>query len=287
LIHTSSLYYRDWQYFRKRSNELVVNNHVYSFDYQQFQIDIIGSPHEDFEISRHYFAWNDLGNIIGRLYHKMGFKYGHNGLSLIVREGQYIMGEISLSKEINTILAFAELSPERFAQGFDTLEDIFLFAASSPYFNKQIYLLDNRNHASRIRDKKRATYNSLLKWLETQESLNAYPWDSMREQGGRQITTSFLQKAFTWFPHAQPLYEQLQTDYALKNRIKEKFSGSLIMELTGLDGKVLGHFMTYLREQGAKEWSDFTKWLDQSTPETISAWVLEQFETYKTTTSIV
>lgn len=275
-----TIHLSDYIKTRFQPNELVRNTNVYSFDYQQFQIDIIGSPYEDFDISLHYFAWNDLGNIIGRLYHKMGFKYGHNGLTLIVRDGNNILGEISLSKNIKTILAFAELDPKRFLQGFDTLEDIFRFAASSPYFNKAIYLLDNRNHASRIRDKKRATYNALLKWLETQDQLNAYPWDTMREHGGRQLKEQFLQRAFEWFPHAKPQYKQLWDNNELRKRANEKFNGILIQSWMGLEGKELGAFMKYLREQGNIEQQDFIQWLDTHTLADIKEWVVAQYRTY-------
>ena len=200
-----------------------------------------------------------------------------------MRDGNTILGDISLSKDINTILAFAELEAERFLQGFDTLEDIFRFAASSPYFNKAIYLLDNRNHASRIRDKKRATYNALLKWLETQENLNTYPWDTLREQGGRQIKESFLQRAFEWFPAAKPHYEQLLAHNELRKRANEKFNGVLIQSWVGLEGKELGAFMKYLREQGDVEKQDFILWLDTHTLAETRDWVLAQYQTYSVT----
>lgn len=113
-----------------KPNEYYKNGNVISFDYKQFQIDLIGTPSDDFDISYHYFAWNDLGNIVGRLYHKMGFKYGHNGLSLIFKNENYQYAELCFSKNIEQILAFADLDSQRFLQGFDTLEDIFSFAAS-------------------------------------------------------------------------------------------------------------------------------------------------------------
>ncbi|WP_020560868.1 hypothetical protein [Thiofilum flexile] len=268
-----------------KPHELVRNTNVYSFDYQQFQIDIIGSPSEDFDISLHYFAWNDLGNIIGRLYHKMGFKYGHNGLILIVRERNNILAEINLSKDINKILAFAELDTTLYAQGFDTLEDIFKFSASSPYFNKGIYLLDNRNHASRIRDKKRSTYNALLKWLETQDDLPAYPWDSLREHGGREIKPLFLQRAFEWFPHAKPQYEALLAQNEQRKRANEKFNGLLIQSWVGLEDKALGAFMRYLRERSQEETTNFTEWLDTHNLAEIRAWILAHYKLYSITHS--
>ncbi|WP_457824345.1 hypothetical protein, partial [Staphylococcus aureus] len=62
--------------------------------------------------------------------------------------------------------------------GFRNLLDIFQFVVSSPYANLDIYLLENRNHKSRIRDSKRPTYNAFLDWLEqqTDATIPAFPW---------------------------------------------------------------------------------------------------------------
>lgn len=264
-----------------KPNEFYKNSHVISFDYKQFQIDLIGSPSEDFDISYHYFAWNDLGNIIGRLYHKMGFKYGHNGLSLIFKDDNYQYDELCSSKDIEKILAFAGLDSQRFLQGFDTLEAIFSFAASSQFFNRDIYLLDNRNHNSRIRDKKRPTYNALLKWLETQENLPAYPWQSVREQGGRRHQTEFLERAFAYFPELQPQYAQIQAQFKQWQAARQNFNGRIVSKATGLSEQALGRFMQWLKAQANQEFVDFQAWLAAQSAETIEGWLKQHYNVYQ------
>jgi hypothetical protein len=264
-----------------KPNEFYKNGNVISFDYQQFQIDLIGSPREDFDISSHYFAWYDLGNIIGRLYHKMGFKYGHNGLSLLFKDDNYQYEELCFSKDIEAILGFADLDAKRFLQGFDTLEDIFSFAVSSQFFNRDIYLLDNRNHASRIRDKKRPTYNALLKWLESQEHLPAYPWTSVREQGGRRHQAEFLERAFAYFPHLKPQYEQIQAQFKQWQMARQKFNGRLVGASTGLSEQALGHFMQWLKAQAQLEFVDFQKWLAEQPADVIADWIKQQYQVYQ------
>ncbi len=262
------------QYFKP--NELVKNGHVISFDYKQFQVDFIGSTSDNFAISLHYYAWNDLGNILGRLYHKMGFKYGYDGLSMIFKADNYQYGELCISKDIEVILAFAGLDAERFLTGFDTLEAIFQYAASSPFFNKAIYLLENRNHASRIRDKKRPTYNALLKWLETQNHLPAYPWENLQEHGGLQSKAAFMQRAFEYFPHFQMQFESKQAQFQLWQLAKEKFNGQLVQAWTGLEKQELGQFMQRVKAKGAEEFEDFTQWLAKTDLAMIKSWVIQQ-----------
>lgn len=261
---------------RFKPNELVKNGHVISFDYKQFQVDFIGSTSDNFAISLHYYAWNDLGNILGRLYHKMGFKYGHDGLSMIFKTDNYQYGELCISKDIEAILAFAGLDAERFLMGFDTLEAIFHYAASSPFFNKAIYLLENRNHASRIRDKKRPTYNALLKWLETQNHLPAYPWENLQEHGGLQSKAAFMQRAFEYFPHFQTQFESKQAQFQLWQLAKEKFNGQLVQAWTGLEKQELGQFMQRVKAKGAEEFEDFTQWLAKTDLAMIKSWVIQQ-----------
>ena len=259
-----------------KPNELVRNTNVYSFDYQAFQIDIIGCPQENFDISLHYFSWNDLGNILGRVYHKMGFKYGYAGLHLILKDNNHQYADICVSKDIDRILAFAEYDSQRFHDGFNDLEEIFQFAASSPFFNKAIYLLENRNHASRIRDKKRPTYTSLLKWLKSKDDLPTYPWATMRDQCGTQLDEVFLQRAFSHFPELQPIYETIQAQHERNKTIHEKFNGRLIAEWSGLQEKDLGNFMQSLKVKGQEHFGNFAEWLLQSDLNHIETWVKQQ-----------
>lgn len=261
---------------RFQAKEIVRNSHVFSFAYRDFQVDLIGSSQEDFDISLHYFAWNDLGNIIGRIYHKMGFKYGHDGLHFLFKADNYQFGEICLSKDIRKILAFADLDAERFLAGFDTLEDIFQYAVSTSFFNKDIYLLENRNHASRIRDRKRPTYNALLKWLETQTNLPSYPWANLKEQGGRQAQTVFLERAFAFFPDFKIQYLAMQQAFEIWQTVREKFNGRLVQTWTRLENQALGLLMQKLKAQGKAEFGDFQQWIYAQPVSEIERWVRGQ-----------
>jgi hypothetical protein len=263
--------------------ELVKNGAVNSFEYKEFQIDLICVPRKNFQTSVDYFAWNDLGNLMGRVSHKLGFKLGHEGLSMTFRDGDYQYAEVSVSRDARQIFAFLDYDYERFLDGFDTVEEIFNFASSSKYFNKEIYSLDNRNHASRVRDRKRKTYNEFLTWVEVTEGLPAYPWAQMKEQGGRQYKDEFLRLAFDHFPGFKEQHDKVQHNFNVWKQVKAAFNGSLVREWTGLQDRELGEFMKHLRTtaapQESNEWNAFVL---ANGVDGMKTWTMEVFNSYQT-----
>lgn len=168
--------------------EVVRNGEVISLNVEQLQVDFIHTPPELLNITCAYYDWNDLGNFMGRVAHSMGFKYGHRGLVYPVRSGTHLVATIGCSTEPEKIFKFLGFDYERWQEGFDTLEDIYEFVASSAYFNKEIYDFENLNHTNRTRNRKRASYAGFVEWLKSwdkpgysySEDLDEYvlDWDS-------------------------------------------------------------------------------------------------------------
>lgn len=249
--------------FLFRDYPLSSNGHIDSYKFRDFQIDLIFIPLEDFETNYLYYCYSDFGNIIGRCFHKTGFKYGHLGLSFIVKDGDYQFKEIIVSKDHKKILEFLDYDYERFCQGFDTLEDIFRYAISTPYFNKEIYLLHNRNHTSRTRDRKRQTYRDFLVWIEKQTDCNKYPWPSFDERGGYKENLEWLEKAFIQFPGFEKEYHEVKKEFLDHLYFKSMFNGELVKTLTGLEGKRLGEFIQKLRTREDLKMFVLTSSLDE------------------------
>lgn len=222
------------------------NGGVHSFEYKDFQIDLnLILPH-NFDTSMSYFAWNDLGNFMGRVAHKFGFKYGHEGLIYVFRDNTYEFGQIVVSRDPGRICEFLGYDPQRFLHGFDTLEEIFLFASSTPFFNKAIYDYDNRNHTARVRDRKRKNYHGFLEWMQDKD-LPAYPWETMDERGVRVAKTEHMERAYQFFPQFKLDYETMLTDFNLWVKAKELFNGQVVASVTGLIGLELGNVMKHLK----------------------------------------
>ena len=230
------------------SAEVVQNSNCYSFEHQQFQIDLILMPAADFEPARHYFAWNDLGNLMGRIAHKLGLKYGHDGLWCVLREDTFQFDELLVSRDIDAIAAFLGYDPVRLQAGFDTLEEMYAFAASSPFFNAEIFAFHNRNHANRVRDNKRASYNGFLQWLDGQTGLPAYPWQSFEDRGGRVLDSEHQQRAFAHFPGFAAEHAAAMIRFDEHRQAKRIFNGEQVSAWSGLQGVELGRLMRPLKE---------------------------------------
>ncbi len=230
--------------------EWVKNGNVLSFEYKEFQIDLIATPEKEFTTSEYYFAYNDLGNLMGRLAHSMGLKLGHDGLSYNWRVDSYQFKNEVISTDWEVICNVLGLSYERYCRGFNTLEDIFQFVVASRFFNKDIYLIQNRNNYARTRDKKRKTYQEFLKWIESYKETDAQKstaaWDKLFRTAS--CTKDHWLKYLFWkIPHFQSLYDNVQKEWDNEKSYKAAFNGSLVSEWTGLKGKELGEFMRELK----------------------------------------
>lgn len=205
-----------------------------------FQVDLISIAPEAFDYAAAYFSFNDLGNLIGRTAHKMGLAHRHDGLWFYVRDGDYLFREILLTQHYAEALKFMGFDPERFAQGFDTLEDIFLYVSGSKYFNSASFLLDNLNAKSRVRDRKRRTYMLFLDYCEKHPELPAYPYPANKLE--------WLPLIAQHFPAFQKEYDKALADLEEQRAVKAKFNGEWVSRLTGLRGKELGALMKRFKE---------------------------------------
>ncbi len=223
------------------SKDSTKNGNILSAEYKDMQVDIIATPEAEFQASRRYFDYNDLGNLLGRVAHNIGLKLGHDGLSYNWRlSDNHVYKTITLLTDWKDILPVLGYDYERYSKGFDTLEDIFEFVISSRFFYKDIYLLQNRNHTSRVRDAKRKTYMEFLDWIEDYEEV------------GEQIATkmvilkaSWLNYLFVAIPNFKEQYAQVQAEYEEEELYKGKFNGDLVREWTGLENQELGKFMKW------------------------------------------
>lgn len=140
-----------------------------------FQLDLIATDKQYFNFHASYLNWNDLGNLVGVVASSNGFlKYGHDGLKYRFREGDHLFEEYTLILDWAEALEFFGYDVDRYNAGFETLQDIYEYAASSRFFNPELYAFEQRNHVQRTRDKKRPTYNGFLTWIEEQNALGRF-----------------------------------------------------------------------------------------------------------------
>ncbi len=216
-----------------------------------FQVDLIAQDSAGYSFAKNYFAFNDLGNLIGRIAHKQGLSHGHAGLRYYVRDGSHLLGDILLTQDYDEALDFLGYNCKRYAQGFKTLDEVYEFAASTPYFNVDIFLLDNRNHAARVRDRKRKTYMGFLQWCEARPGLPAFDFPKDKSVWLARIAERFprFTQELDSFRHAQ----------AERLAIRQVFNGEVLSRLSGLQGKELGGLMSRFKEsfESAEAFRDF------------------------------
>lgn len=253
------------------SKEIVQNGSVYSFEHREFQIDLILTPEKHFQTSLNYFSFNDLGNLLGRVSHAMGLKLGHNGLCYAFRDGTYMFAEIEIEHDWKVILPTLGYSYERWAKGFNGLQEIFEYVISSPFFNREIYLLHNRNHTSRVRDAKRKTYMEFLQWLQDapEDTFPAFP--------RKEDKAEWLPYLFDQLPGFKEQYDVTLANLERSVLANQRFNGELVASITGLTDKNLGALMRKIRESfGGKE--ELKNWVGQASDEDIRQKVLEIHE---------
>lgn len=212
-----------------------------------FQVDLISVPYTDLEIAEFYFSYNDLNLLTGRLAHKLGLKFGFDGLVLKIRTESGHKGlDINLSKDPRRIYNFLGYDYDRYLQGFNELQDVFEFVSSSKYFNPAVFDYSELNHINKTRNRKRETYRKFLEYAQEIENPNNYQF---------QEKSAYLVKTHCGFPELN-IFKQI-SDYAdhylQLQENKAKFNGGLVMQWTGLKGKELGAclaaFDKYLQDE--------------------------------------
>ena len=260
--------------------EMVKNGNVLSFGYRQLQYDIITVDDNHYNTAYNYFAYNDLSNLLGRVARKIGFKYGHDGLSYDFREGTEHFRNVVLLTDLKSILEALGYSYEEYMKGFNDLEDIFKFVVSSPFFSKDIFALENRNNAARTRDKKRKTYTEFLKWLEVYEETHLQEsWcrtiDRMHEYNSFVLMQSLRVENF------RPIYEQVMSEWDEVKKFRNLYNGDIVKQFTNLEGKELGNFMKWMKERYSGIESDLQKIVLDIRPRYMQKWIEDNFEIYK------
>jgi len=209
------------------------NGNCLSIDYDGVQVDFIYyETYSEFLTAYNYFSWNDLGNLLGRVAHKNGMKFGHDGLWLRVEyEGTYL-GYVKVTDNMKSILKILGYDYKRWAIGFDTLEDIFQFVVSSQHFDPSSYEYEALDHQNRLRNRKRKVYQAFLEWLKDKTFPSPSPIYL-----GLHDTNVFTKR------------DALIENHKMQKYLKQFFNGNIVTEFTGLTGKELGEFMSEYKNQ--------------------------------------
>jgi hypothetical protein len=243
---------RDWA--EKLMADLGVTNtqsvrNVFSMSYMNFQVDIFLVGTRRLESTYNFMSYNILGNLIGRIYHKFNLKYGEDGLFYVMRGyNDHSSKEISITRDMNKMLTFVGLSYERWLQGFSTLEEIFEYMISSPYFCSNSY--DPQYFNVRKRAAERPDFLAFLTYLEENKIDKNYPFDKKKEVYLELIDGFFVSNLKEEYQKHLERQEVLQ-------KIANKFNGRIVMELLGIQGEELGNFIYAYKKVKGEGFEEF------------------------------
>lgn len=230
------------------------NGNVYSFPYKGFQVDLCFHHKDEIDTAVAYTSWGDLGNLMGRVYHKMGYHYGHDGLTFWIREGlfrennswsdsDHIYEKYIFDKDIERIFKIGGFDYQRWLEGFNDMQEVFAFVCSSDYFDPESYKLENLNHANRTRNKKRPMF---MKFVEYVEEHNP-------PKGKKTLLSKENYSLLTqWrYPELKKRIDNHRFNYYVEKSKNEKINGKLVIEWLDLDvtidGKLVGQIMSDIR----------------------------------------
>lgn len=220
--------------------ETFKNGNVFSFELNNHQVDLIFTPEKYFTSSLIYFSYNDLFNFLGRIAHRLGFKLGHKGLMVVVKNGNYKLGEVILTQDLKEILGILGLSYQRYKQGFNTKEDIFNFVISSRFFNKSMFDYNKLNHINRIRNKKRKMYREFLEYIADKPLPN---------EANKIDKEEFVNRVLKLYPQAQKEIQKLQEKLQKQKEVSQIFNGHIVSEIKNVKGRELGKWMKHFKNK--------------------------------------
>lgn len=246
---------------------LVRNSEVLSIMFEQLQVDIIPMEKEDLGTAYRYYAYNDLGNLMGKIFHKFGLKYGHRGLTYPMRDGDNQYDELYVSKDGKEIFSFLGLDFERWIKGFNNLDEVFDFVTGSPYFNKEVFAYENLNHTNRIRDRKRTTYHAFL------EHVKDFPEGYKFEED----KTKYVDMIAQHFGYFLNRYQESLAKLEHRRKVRAHFNGEMVSVWTGFEGTKLGQLMAHMK----KKYGEFAKWVLDYEEKDLHALVLDEAQSFE------
>lgn len=240
-------------------SQIYKNGNVYSFDYKNLQIDLIFVSPEDWEASKIFYKWGDLGNLMGKLFSSYGdlenfsLKYGYDGIKVKMVYKTY-KSVFYLSKDNRMMFDFLGIDLEEFEKGFDDQFKMYDYIITSKLFSPYIFQWENLTSVIKNRNKRRPAYHGFLEYIEKYGKDNKIDYNEDPE--------FYLNNLNEFFEvNIQSEYQKLIDKVERLKSIRDKFSGRHVMEEMNLKGKSLGdsleNFKKYIVDELEEDYDDF------------------------------
>ncbi|MCA9716167.1 MAG: hypothetical protein H6713_13435 [Myxococcales bacterium] len=218
-----------------------VTGAVYSTVYKDFQVDYFCRGDEaDFLATYNFLCFNDLGNLLGKLFRRFNLKYGERGLFYVYRAQSHYKRDLLLTRDPARIFGFLGLDAAPWERGFPDLETMFRWVCSSRYFSIAPFL--ERKATTERRHQQRKTFRAFVEFLEREAITTRYPFLEDRAEYIPMIARAFPEVGL------EGLIAREDEVVARAAAVRERFNGRVVQELIpGLEGKRLGAFIAALK----------------------------------------
>ena len=222
---------------------------VFSTVYRNFQVDYFVRNHRYFESTYNFLCFNDIGNLVGKIFKRFNLKYGEQGLQYVFRRADnHYHKDLAVSLDIEKIFGFLQLDIDKWRHGFANKTEMFDWVVACPYFSVAPYEKLSKKMEQRI--KERPTIQAFMEYLEKNKVTRAYEFAEDRDV--------YIPTIDAYFPAANlpTLITKEKEREKFVLAIKAKYNGRIIMALfPDLKGKELGTFMMNFQNQ----WEDYEK----------------------------
>lgn len=228
------------------SKDVFYNGDITSFEYNEFQVDLIKSRPYYFNNHCCFLDFNDFGGILGQMISRYELKYGFEGFYYKVHRDhirEHYIDEIHLSSDPQEIFNYLGLDYNHFVRGFETPNEMFQFLSTCIYCSTKSYSTENINTVHRKRLKHRPVYQKFIEFIST----TTPPIPDLPSHPALVSLPIHKQHILDYF-HCEETYHQIIRLDDESKLIKSKFNGGLVMNLTGLEGKELGTFIVFFKK---------------------------------------
>lgn len=236
---------------------------VFSTVFREFQVDFFSKGEDEFISTYNFLCFNDVGNLLGKMFRRFNLKYGERGLLYVYRGAdEHYKRDILLTRDYRRIFAFLELPVAPWDEGFADLESMFRWVISSPYFSVEPYV--ERAATTERRRRQRKTFRAFVEFLERESVTAAYPYHQDR--------TRYIEMIAEAFPEVDLPAEIAAEDERGRRRaiMREKFNGRIVTGLIPeLAGAELGRFIKAIKNHAP----DFEDRILASEPDAIAAMI--------------
>ncbi|KAI4125141.1 MAG: hypothetical protein LQ338_004437 [Usnochroma carphineum] len=205
-----------------------------------FQLDVHTCKPGFFEWETMIYTHGDLWLILGISANRLGFTINDTGLHIRIAGIEALHPKdclLRLTSEPKEMMEFLSLDADRFALGFTSLYDLFMWATSSPFFRRRYF--EKKPTETRSRKAERPMYLEFrTKWLPQHPDVGVVEGDS---QSHRAILT---EEALRRFEKRDEYVKMLESH---RERVMKDTMWRKIAKTLPLEGKELGIAMKALK----------------------------------------